>query len=87
MLNFGASKPRVKGEAWAPRAPLDLHLLWYVTLSAEHTMRSFRLSLSHLSLEPSQPQPFVFIVFISLNKGTKTPNSVKIQRMCFYLLK
>ena len=25
MLNFGASKPRVKG-AWAPGVPLDLHL-------------------------------------------------------------
>ena len=27
MLNFGASKPRIKGVgAQAPRAPLDLHL-------------------------------------------------------------
>ena len=27
MLNFGVSKPRVKGGARAPRAPLDLHLI------------------------------------------------------------
>ena len=29
-LNFGASKPGVRGGAWAPRAPLDplVGLLW-----------------------------------------------------------
>ena len=26
MLNFGASKPRVKEGAWAPGPPLDPHL-------------------------------------------------------------
>ena len=38
MLNFGASKPRVKGVARTPRAPLDPHLRMHS--SRMHTTRT-----------------------------------------------
>ena len=33
---------------------------------------------------PSQLQPFVIIVFISLNKATIIPYAVYVHRRCFY---
>ena len=36
-------------------------------------MGSLHLSLSHPQPQPVEPQPNVFIVFISLNKSTKRP--------------
>ena len=37
MLNFGASRPRVRGGAQAPGAPLDPHLLHYPRDTRTHT--------------------------------------------------
>ena len=42
MLNFGASKPRVRGGARAPGAPLDPHL----QLAGHVDERTFTLSVT-----------------------------------------
>ena len=34
--------------------------------------------------QPTEPQPNVFIVFISLNKYTKRPYMVYTDKMCFH---